>query len=174
MRTVRAAMWSPGSGMGWGEGKLCLSCQTPTLLGKGQLCSCCLPALSLSRVCWVRLLPSTSSAAPPGRFLVMSRACVSSRLTQAHASCFSSPATVVGLFECDLRTLQDLAVTWKLLATRASPQLSFLRDALTLKALFAGQPGKCLLFTAMPKIPVNIYEPICHGFSYDGKKVLFF
>jgi len=61
-------------------------------------------------------------------------------------------------------------VTLKLLATRASPQLSFLRNALTLNMLFPEEPVKCSLFMVMPKIPVNIYEPICHGFSCDGEK----
>lgn len=93
----------------------------------------------------------------------------SSGQTQAHPSYFSSPATVVDVFISVTRGCFRTSLL--LLATRASPQLSFLGDALN--ALFPGQPVKCLLFMAMPKIPVNIYEPICHGFSYDGKKSVF-
>lgn len=89
---------------------------------------------------------------------------------QAHPSYFSSPATVVDVFISV--THGCFRTSLLLLATRASPQLSFLGDALN--ALFPGQPVKCLLFTAMPKIPVNIYEPICHVFFYDGKKVFSF
>lgn len=157
--------------MGWGEGKLCLSSQ-PHSPGQG-------PTVLTASACSLPVPGMLGGTAPtcqlhrPTR-QVPGKVTLSSRQTQAHPSYFSSPATVVDLFrECDLWMLQDLAVTWKLPATRASPQLSFLRDALILDVLFPGQPVKCLLFMSMPKIPVNIYEPICRGFSYDGKKSAF-
>lgn len=146
----------------WGEGKLCPSTAKPTFLGTDQLCCPC-----PRHGGW----DCSHPPAQPPPMLVPGNVTVSSGQTQAHPSCFSSPATVIDLsmsMSCGCFRTSLL-----LFATRASPQLAFLRDALTLNALFPGQPVKCLLFMAMPKILVNIYEPICHSFFYDGKKKSF-
>lgn len=98
-----------------------------------------------------------------------------------HCKLWTGTSSSITSFSCqssrssqhDLSLVQDHAAPWKLPAARASPQLFFLGDVLALNMPFSGQAVKCLLFMAMPKVPVNIYEPICCGFSCDGEKVLF-
>lgn len=108
----------------------------------------------------------SDSAAWPPYHTGSGNVSVSSGQIQAHLA-FSSPAKVVGISVTYIwcRTLllfgsflqQDLHSSF------------CLWDVLALNMMFPGQVTKYLLFVDMPKMPVKLYETICHGSSYGGR-----